>query len=140
MVFIGAIISSLTLVKVQNGYRPSYYAGCSHFLFGNDLFYSALFSCKGYIRLSGFILFLYRLVVFHHPVECLVFLVPRYMHLFRLQMHLAIICNDSYCYCHHTTSLYSMYVLFVQISIPAGNSFFLNQANYRLRKINDITL
>ena len=33
------IIPSLTLVKAKNGYRPSNYAVCSHFLFGNDLCY-----------------------------------------------------------------------------------------------------
>ena len=35
----GGIIPSLTLVKAKNGYRPSNYAVCSHFLFGNDLCY-----------------------------------------------------------------------------------------------------
>ena len=34
-----AIIPSLTLVKAKSGYKPSNYAGCSHFLFGNDLCY-----------------------------------------------------------------------------------------------------
>ena len=33
------IIPSLTLVKSKSGYRPSNYAVCSHFLFGNDLCY-----------------------------------------------------------------------------------------------------
>ena len=33
------IIPSLTLVKAKSGYKPSNYAGCSHFLFGNDLCY-----------------------------------------------------------------------------------------------------
>ena len=33
------MIPSLTLVKVKSGYRSSIYAGCSHFLFGNDLCY-----------------------------------------------------------------------------------------------------
>ena len=33
------IIPILTLVKAKNGYRPSNYAVCSHFLFGNDLCY-----------------------------------------------------------------------------------------------------
>ena len=33
------IFPSLTLVKVKSGYKPSNYAGCSHFLFGNDLCY-----------------------------------------------------------------------------------------------------
>lgn len=32
-------ISSLTLVKVKNSYKPSNYAGCSCFPFGNDLCY-----------------------------------------------------------------------------------------------------
>ena len=34
-----SIIPSLTLVKSKSGYRPSNYAVCSHFLFGNDLCY-----------------------------------------------------------------------------------------------------
>lgn len=34
-----AIISSLTLVKSKSGYKPSSYAGCSHFLCGTDLCY-----------------------------------------------------------------------------------------------------
>lgn len=33
------IIPSLTLVKAKSGYKPSNYAGCSPFLFGNDLCY-----------------------------------------------------------------------------------------------------
>ena len=33
------IIPSLTHVKVKSGYNPSSYAGCSRFLFGNDLCY-----------------------------------------------------------------------------------------------------
>ncbi len=33
------IIPSLTLVKSKSGYKPSNYAVCSHFLFGNDLCY-----------------------------------------------------------------------------------------------------
>ena len=33
------IIPSLTLVKVKSGYKSSNYAGCSHFLFENDLCY-----------------------------------------------------------------------------------------------------
>ncbi len=33
------IILSLTLVIAKGGYRPSNYAVCSHFLFGNDLCY-----------------------------------------------------------------------------------------------------
>ena len=37
--YAGGIIPSLTLVKVKNGYKPSNYAGCSHFLFENDLCY-----------------------------------------------------------------------------------------------------
>jgi hypothetical protein len=32
-------LPSLTLVKAKSGYKPSNYAGCSHFLFGNDLCY-----------------------------------------------------------------------------------------------------
>ena len=36
---IWAIILSLTLVKVKNGYKPSNYAGCSHSSFRNDLCY-----------------------------------------------------------------------------------------------------
>lgn len=34
-----AIIPSLTLVKSKSGYKPSSYAGCSHFLCGTDLCY-----------------------------------------------------------------------------------------------------
>ena len=33
------IIPSLTLVNVKSGYKPSSYADCSCFLFGNDLCY-----------------------------------------------------------------------------------------------------
>jgi hypothetical protein len=33
------IIPSLTLVKSKSGYKPSSYAGCSHFLCGTDLCY-----------------------------------------------------------------------------------------------------
>ena len=33
------IIPSLTLARVESGYRSRIYAGCSHFLFGNDLCY-----------------------------------------------------------------------------------------------------
>lgn len=32
-------IPSLTLVKSKSGYKPSSYAGCSHFLCGTDLCY-----------------------------------------------------------------------------------------------------
>ena len=35
----GDIISSLTLVEVKSGYKPSNYAGCSHFPFIIDLCY-----------------------------------------------------------------------------------------------------
>ena len=38
------IIPSLTLVKSKSGYKPSSYAGCSHFLCGTDLCYFFL-SC-----------------------------------------------------------------------------------------------
>ena len=34
-----AKIPSLTLVKSKSGYKPSSYAGCSHFLCGTDLCY-----------------------------------------------------------------------------------------------------
>ena len=33
------IFPSLTLVKSKSGYKPSSYAGCSHFLCGTDLCY-----------------------------------------------------------------------------------------------------